>query len=93
VEYFSAVRNNGIMKFAGKSMDNPEWDNWDPERQAWYALTHKWILAIIQRITVGTEKLRNKEGSSGHTISLWRRNRVDNTSGLGKGLDKGWVGV
>jgi hypothetical protein len=24
VEYFSAVRNNGIMKFAGKSMDNPE---------------------------------------------------------------------
>ena len=24
VEYFSAVRNNGIMNFAGKSMDNPE---------------------------------------------------------------------
>jgi hypothetical protein len=50
MEYYSAVKNGNIMKFAGKWMELeknfPEWGNPDSERQMCYALTYKWILAV-----------------------------------------------
>jgi len=43
-EYYSAIPNNDIIKFARKGMEpesHPEWGNLDPERQTWYELTYK----------------------------------------------------
>ena len=50
MEYYSAVKNNDIMKFAGKWIEleknHSERSNLVPERQIQYALTHKWIIDV-----------------------------------------------
>ena len=48
MEYYSAVKNEYIMSFAGKWIeleDIPEGGNSDPKEHAWYVFTNKWILA------------------------------------------------
>jgi hypothetical protein len=68
MEYYSAIKNNDIMKFACRQMDgtikyhckqidgtikyHPECSNPDPETQTWYVLTYQWILVIKYRITM-----------------------------------------
>ena len=47
MEYYSAVKNEYIMSFAGKWIeleDIPEGGNSDPKEHAWYVFTNKWIL-------------------------------------------------
>ena len=50
MEYYSAVKNNDIMKFAGKWIEleknHSERSNLVPERQIQYVLTPKWILDV-----------------------------------------------
>ena len=54
MEYYSVEKKtNDILKFAGKWMElekqkHSEWGNPDPERQARYVLTHKWVLDAKQ---------------------------------------------
>lgn len=49
-EYYSAIKNNDIMKFASKGMElekyHPESGNSDPEKQIWHFLVYKWMLAV-----------------------------------------------
>ena len=48
IEYYSAIKDNDIIKFTGKWMEtekkNPEWGNPDPEIPRWNVLTNKWLL-------------------------------------------------
>jgi hypothetical protein len=47
MEYYSAIKNEDIMKFIAKLMElekYPELGNSDPKQHAWYVLTDKWIL-------------------------------------------------
>lgn len=54
MEYYSAVKENDIVKFTEKNMQlekkHPKWGNQDPETQIWYVFTFKWILVIRQII-------------------------------------------
>ena len=53
-QYYSLVKNNVILKFAGKWMDLEKtyyWSNSDSERCIYYVLTHKWLLDIKKRKT------------------------------------------
>lgn len=48
---YDTFENNDIMKLAVKWKELktkiiPEWGNTKPGIQAWYVLTHKWLLAI-----------------------------------------------
>ena len=55
MEYYSSVKNNGIMKFAGKWMELEKiilCEVTRPLKQTWYVLTYKWIFAIKYRILV-----------------------------------------
>ena len=69
MEYYLAVKENGILKFAAKGWNqkkkHPECGIPVPERQPWYVLTHKWILGVKEKITnlqsTIPEKLGNKE--------------------------------
>jgi hypothetical protein len=49
MEYYSAIKSNDIMKFAGKWMklekNHPERGIPDLETQTWLLFTYKWILA------------------------------------------------
>jgi hypothetical protein len=48
MEYYSVIKNEGILSFAGKWMElgKPEWGNSDPKGHAWYVLhVNKCILA------------------------------------------------
>ena len=49
MEYYSAIKNENIMSFAGKWIELENIilseGNLDAKEYAWYALTNKWILA------------------------------------------------
>lgn len=68
-EYYLAVKNNGILKFAGKFMELVKQSSsvrkLDLRRQTWYILTHKQILAVVQSTTIlpftDPERLGSKE--------------------------------
>jgi hypothetical protein len=73
MEYYSAIKNNDFMKFAGKWM---ELENiilnevtQAQKNHTWYALTYKWILA--QKL--GIPKLKKKEDQSVDASVLLRR--------------------
>ena len=72
-----------ILKFAGKldgtrKRKHSEKGNPDPERQTWYACTHKWILDINQSITmlqsIVPEKLGKRETLRGTHMEEPRKN-------------------
>ena len=47
MEFYSAEKNNGILKFAGKWMELEETILSEvTQSQIWYVLTHMWILDI-----------------------------------------------
>lgn len=85
--YYSAVKNDDIMKFTSKWMEleknYPEWGNPDPER---LLLTYKRIFAVKEIILQSTdlEKLRKKDAR----IAPGKGNKIDFTSGIGEGGDK-----
>jgi hypothetical protein len=47
MEYYSAIRNNEFMKFLGRWMklENIQSEVSQSQKNTWYALTDKWILA------------------------------------------------
>ena len=81
--YYSVLKNNNIVKFAGKWMEleknNPEWGNRDPERQTQYVLTHKWKLDVKQKtirlLSTAAEKLGNTEDINRNTWIVSGRQR------------------
>jgi hypothetical protein len=45
MEYYSAIKNNDFLKFAGKTWEyHPEWVDSATEEQKWYVLSDKWVL-------------------------------------------------
>ena len=68
-----------------KKNHHPGSGNPGPERQAWYILTNKWVLAvkIIMLQSTDPERLIHKEGSREDAlISLGRGIRIDFMGGL-----------
>jgi hypothetical protein len=50
--YHAAIKNKGIMNFAGKWVEfHPDQSNPKLETHIWYALTYKWALAIKYNTT------------------------------------------
>ena len=69
MEYYSAIKNNEIMKFAGKWMGLENVilsEVTQTQKHKWYELIYKWILDIKYRKTMlhstVLKKLINKEG-------------------------------
>jgi hypothetical protein len=68
MEYYSAIKNNDFMKFAGKWMEleNILSEVTQSQKESiWYALTDKWILCqehgILTIQLMGHMKLKRKE--------------------------------
>jgi hypothetical protein len=64
MEYYSAIKNEDNLTFAGKWMElrkyHSEWSNSDPKGHGWYALTNKWLLAKNKNKNKNKEKKRKK---------------------------------
>jgi hypothetical protein len=52
MEYYSAIKNKGIVKFSGKWLELE--NNPDPKGHTWHVLTYKQIIAIKYKITKAT---------------------------------------
>ena len=104
-EYYLAVKNNGILKFACKFMELGKQSSsvrkQDLRRQIWYIFTHKQILAAVQSTTIlpftDSERLGSKEFLE-HVIWITqgKGNRSNLSGGLGSSRDgslEDWVGV
>jgi hypothetical protein len=50
MEYYSAIRNNDFKKLEGKWMELGS-EVTQSQKNTWYALTYKWILAIPYTVT------------------------------------------
>ena len=64
MEYYSAIKNTGIISFAHKWMELENIilneDNPVPKEHSCWVLTHKWILPIKYRITMLLSRVTKK---------------------------------
>jgi hypothetical protein len=96
MEYYSAIKNEDILSFAGKWMEleNIVSEVTDPKGHTWYVLTNKWILAKKYRISriqsIELKKVNRPKGPSEDALRrLGRKKKAITGGGEGPGWERG----